>query len=227
MIGTETEEKPTSGQSGPPLTLTLDELNADERAIWRVLDSEVYKTIKQIREDGFKNKPTIEKADSRVRNGLRRLIRSRGAEKHAAERGSYRRGEGITANRGEATVTPRAADRSPPPTKERAQAGASPLASGGVTLADIEQRVKELRTQVRTESAPTDEHSQNLAVILAAAELLGPSDTAIAKVTKFSRGYVLRRIKKVKAQLPKKPSPRFWLPVQFWNLVRRAAPPPR
>jgi len=221
-MSTEQSVKPTSGQSGPPLELVLGNLNKDERkvydAVWFV-DRDL--TIGEIAQLAFKNKPTVEKANSRVRNALRRLVRSGGVE-HAQDRGKYHKAEALlhsSADRGPARSAmkkPEATAKLVPEGKRRAMDGNAP-----VTLAQLEKRVMELQEGAPTDLGAVDANGYKLAVILAAAEALGPKDTAISKVTGYSRGYVIRRLRHVRSYLPEDAMPGCWQPEQFWAIVRR------
>jgi hypothetical protein len=81
---------PKSGQSGPPLDLGYGDLNDNERkvvAVFKGKGERKPKTIADLAKECFPSKK-FAKANSWVRNSLRRLVRADWLEK--MERGSYR-----------------------------------------------------------------------------------------------------------------------------------------
>jgi hypothetical protein len=89
---TKKKSEPTSGQSGPPIDLDYEELNARETKVVDVLNGEgggtrEIRTIKELADAAFPSK-TKKQANSWVRNQLRRLVCAGWVEK--VERGSYR-----------------------------------------------------------------------------------------------------------------------------------------
>jgi hypothetical protein len=85
-------EKPSSGQSGPALELSVDKVNSKETKILEALNGsgsgsrEIW-TIEELGAECFKSK-SKKQQNSWTRNSLRRLIRSGMIEK--VERGKYR-----------------------------------------------------------------------------------------------------------------------------------------
>ena len=230
--------KPSSGQSARPVELAIEDLNDDQRAVYSVLRPDEPRTIRELAELAFENKPTAFVANYRVRNALRLLPRARLTpdSPFLARRvspGRYVRGDGDAATFSENDVTtaagraPRAPTppRSPTTSRKKVPHDESPSRLGGApTRKQLVARVRELRDAVGIETVPEGEHAQRLALILVAMEAVGPSTTAIAKLTEHSRGYVIRRLAKVKGRLPKKPTPGLWQPLPFWDLVRRSTP---
>jgi len=80
-------EKPTSGQSGPKLDLVRDDLNPKETAVLTLLRRKGEASIADLMK-AFPNKPKA-KANSWVRNSLRRLVCARLAKK--VGRGTYKK----------------------------------------------------------------------------------------------------------------------------------------
>ena len=83
-------KEPKSGQSGPPLDLTFDALNTNERkvmACFSLKGSRAPTTIVELAKEAF-SPASKKKQNSWTRNSLRRLVRSALVEK--LERGSYR-----------------------------------------------------------------------------------------------------------------------------------------
>src|SRR5579859_2127106 len=201
--------KASSGQSGPPLALMVDDLNKDElricEAVWEA-GREL--SIDQLARGVFKLKPTAAKAKSRVRNGVRRPVRA-----SLLARGS-RRGKYAPGSRAPAAYASKT--KAPPPSNE-----ASPTSP--ITFQQIEQRVRDLEGQVPTDSIPRTENAQKLALVLAATEALGPRDSMIARVTGISRGSVIRRLKLLNGRIPGAPNPGFWTAQSFWDAVRQFA----
>ncbi len=237
MTATAPQMKPLTGQSGPPIDLALEDLNHDERAVLSALDPSVPRTIHELAEIVFKNQPTPFVANYRVRNALRRLPRARlapdaGFLAKRALRGAYVRGDGLAPNplsNGTGTA-PSAApvSKAQRPARTRPKRVARNASNSGPTILPTRKqlvaRVRELRDAVRFETVPEGEHAQRLALILVALEVIGPSTTAIARLTGHKRGYVIRRLQKVKGRLPKRATPGFWEPTAFWDLVRRSTP---
>lgn len=80
---------PTSGQSGPPIELSLDRLNSKERRVLDTLNEPPVApmTIEELAETCFKSQGK-KRSNSWVRNSLRRLVQGGLVEK--VSRGSYR-----------------------------------------------------------------------------------------------------------------------------------------
>jgi len=235
MTVTAPQTKPLTGQSGPPIDLALEDLNEDERAVLGALDPSVPRTIRELAEIVFRNEPTSFVANYRVRNALRRLPRARlaadaGFLAKRASRGAYVRGDGVAPSLSPGKVEDASRAERPPKTPRprpnrapRTKTTNSPP-TNLPTRKQLVARVRELRDAVRFETVPEGEHAQRLALILVALEAIGPSTTGIARLTGHKRGYVIRRLQKVKGRLPKRATPGFWEPMAFWDLVRRSTP---
>jgi hypothetical protein len=110
----ETKEKPSTGQSGPPLELKIEELNSKELKLFHWIDPQgegvrPEMTIKELAK-AFKNTAeTVAQANSWARNCLRRLVTGKFVEK--LQRGVYRVSEPgrKRANRAEARAEAEAA----------------------------------------------------------------------------------------------------------------------
>jgi hypothetical protein len=77
------------GQHAPARNLTLDDLNGDERRIYKILrNANGPLTIREIARRAYKLRPNIYTAEYRTRNALRRLVREHLVESVA--RGTYR-----------------------------------------------------------------------------------------------------------------------------------------
>jgi len=84
-------EQPTSGQSGPPLELIRDKLNEKESRVVSVLAGDANPVpINALATNCFADQPAS-KANSWVRNSLRRLARAKWVEK--VGKGTYRLSE--------------------------------------------------------------------------------------------------------------------------------------
>jgi hypothetical protein len=217
----EKRDQPSSGQSGPPIHLTLDQLSRDQRKVYDVIwGSDADRTIDELSRAAFRLKPTAVKANSRVRNALRSLVRSRGVRKCADARGTY--GKGVALKPGDDKPS---RSRSSKASKGPAAAGEKEPASTDERPTPLperlERRVAELLAGAPSDVAAAKERARELAVLFVAAEELGPSDTAIAKLTGYSRGRVIRRLKSLKSELPVRATPGFWKPEQLWKALRR------
>lgn len=220
-MSTLTEEQPSSGQNGPPLDLTLKNLNDDERKVYDVVWARATDvSIDELARLAFRLKPHAVKANSRVRNALRRLVRSQGVQ-HGDRRGQYRRGKALGADGAAAGSPPTRVQ--PGRTGPTASKGEHETARADVTLERIERRVDELQRLTPPHLQTLGDGARKLGIILVAAELLGPKDTAIARLTGYSHGFVIRRLKAFAGQLPKVPTPGFWQPDEFCRLARGPA----
>jgi hypothetical protein len=86
------KKDPTSGQSGPPIELSVGGLNAKEAKVFHLLNGEgagvrAILTITEIAETCFKSQGK-KRSNSWARNSLRRLVQGGLVEK--VERGKYR-----------------------------------------------------------------------------------------------------------------------------------------
>ena len=89
------KHKPVSGQSGPPIKgLTFEDLNKKEKLLlgcFELKGDREIRTISQLADEAFKTASvSVKKAESWVRNSLRRPIRSEPAWLEKTEPGSYR-----------------------------------------------------------------------------------------------------------------------------------------
>jgi hypothetical protein len=192
-------DKPLSGQSGPPLHLTLEQLNKDERKLYDTIWAADHPlTLDELSRTAFRLKPNAAKASSRVRNGLRRLVRSRGVSK--PDRGTYGKGSSLASAKVNGAAGRRSeAQQTREKRMPRVGAGSSKVAAEpentAPALERFERRVEELQAGQPPELVRHDDNAHKFAIILAAAEELGPKATAIAKSTGYSRGLVIRRLK--------------------------------
>ena len=176
---------PTSGQSGTPLDLAWTELNKDEQRVMRSLLAAGDGVAVKI--NGLA-KSARSLTTLKVRNALRRLVRSSLVSN--VDRGLYK----LTA-KGKRRL----------PSDETAPAGAS-LGSRtsaakvvrapavAVDLEDLKAKVQEQLPGVE----PTDQRFSS-GLIAAVASQVGLSDSKVAKAAGLSRGFVIPRVKRLKA----------------------------
>jgi hypothetical protein len=220
----EKRDKPLTGQSGPPLKLTLDGLNKDERKVYSALWAASQElSLDELSRLAFKLKPNATKANSRVRNALRRLVRAGGVT-NGSKRGLYATGTVLPSGAVDESANARQRQTKAPPDDRTTSSAAHEAAP--TSRERLERRVAELRAQAPAELICDDEDTRKLALILVAAEELGPKDTAIAKLTGYSRGSVIRRLSTLKNALPKAPTPGFWEAKHFWTVLRHAVSAP-
>lgn len=214
--------KPSTGQKGPRLKLTLADLNPDERKVYDVLASgnEALK-IAVIADEAFNSKPKAEKAKSRVRNSLRRLVRGR-AVKHLKDRGLYTLGVELKA--GEKKESPKASRKTTKKArKPKASKNGHAAAGEAEVVFDATKLDERLAELVKTCSDTPSAEQRATARVILASEFLGNGDTAIAKALHESRGFVIRRLKAIKDRLPQEAAPGFFSqPSEFWKLVESA-----
>lgn len=185
--------EPTTGQSGPKLTLFWTQLTADEQHVVKKLAE----AGKPLRTSEIAGKGKLsDNSNLRVRNALRRVTRA-GMVKSTA-RGVYAAthvGVATNDNRDVKPVTPIKAAKAIKAVKVKAAKKA-----GNYPENLIEKVV----------AAGIDPASANYksAIVVAAGFAHGFSDTKIAKATGISRGYLIPRVKALKAMSPGDLDPR-------------------
>ena len=186
---------PTTGQSGSKLTLAWDELNKDEQKVVRAL-ADATLSIADIAK-------TAKLKKLQVRNGLRRPVRA--TYVRSTDRGVYtataygmKMIDTKTAPASTATsAVPSASKKTATATKKVVKAKATTVKVGAIEVVDLENLNKWVKAAMPNESQDSPRYKS--ALIALAVEQLGHKDTVVAKALGMSRGFVIPRVKRLKA----------------------------
>jgi DNA-binding PadR family transcriptional regulator len=200
---------PTTGQSGPKLSLGWTDLNADEqkivRALGKVHDDAEAGTATRAPIGAIVKAAGRDFSSLRVRNGMRRLVRASWVK--GVGRGVYAlTAAGIKRFAEAQQTTPQTAKKlatSKPVKAAKPAKAAKVVVKSAKTSKTKEQSVSldRLHEEIRNEAPSIEQASEDYkaALVVKAAQFVGLSDTKIAKVTGLSRGFVIPRVKRLKA----------------------------
>lgn len=204
---------PTTGQHGSKLTLKWHDLNAGEQKIATALVALEPKTavdVEGIAKAAFRNGGSEGKL--KVRNGLRRLVRAGWVVKtdratyRATADGRTRQAKGLSEpppdkSTKAKTKKPKAKDTKD--TKAAAEAKTpfttrKPKTSQKKAPA-VENHYADYEAEAKTVYPNAEGDELKTAVVCAAARKVGLSDTKIARETGITRGFIIPRVKRLKA----------------------------
>jgi hypothetical protein len=185
--------KPTTGQSGTPIDLEWSAMNGDEQLVAQKLyEGTGAQTIGDLAAKGFgKENPKL-----RVRNSMRRLVRGgwvewagRGKYKLTATgRRRYERSDDKPAAKSGGKVV--SIDSARKAKAEKANGNGHAKAGSGA-----DKYAKIVREKI---AKPTDEVLKTGMIVLAAKDH-GLKDSKVSAATGLSRGFVIKRVKRLKA----------------------------